>query len=134
MQQLTPTWQTALEADDRGPSLRRIVIGSLVIIVIGFGSFFTWALIAPIDTAVPATGMIVVETKRKTVSLLDAAILKELYVQEGSHVEAGQPLLRLDDAQTLSQLGSLKVQHWTMIARMARLRAEQDSRATVVFP
>jgi HlyD family secretion protein len=134
MEQLTPTWQAALEADDRGPSLRRIVIGSLVIIVIGFGSFFGWALIAPIDTAVPATGMIVVETKRKSVSLLDAGILKELYVKEGSHVEAGQPLLRLDDAQALSQLGSLKVQHWTMVARTARLRAEQDARAAVAFP
>ena len=134
MQQLTPTWQVALEADDNGPSLRRIVIASLVIIVVGFGSFFAWALIAPLDSAVPATGMIVVESKRKTVSLLDAGILKELYVKEGAHVEAGQTLLRLDDAQAHAQLGSLKAQHWTAIARIARLRAEQDGRASVTFP
>jgi HlyD family secretion protein len=134
MQQLTPTWQVALEADDHGPSLRRIVIGSLVIIVVGFGSFFTWALTAPLDSAVPATGMIVVDAKRKTVSLLDAGILKELYVKEGTHVEAGQPLLRLDDAQTHSQLGSLKAQHWTAIARIARLHAEQDARPGIAFP
>ncbi|HUN50989.1 MAG TPA: HlyD family type I secretion periplasmic adaptor subunit [Candidatus Sulfotelmatobacter sp.] len=134
MQQLVPTWQVALETDDRGPSLRRIVISSLIIIAVGFGSFFTWALTAPLDSAVPAAGTIVVESKRKTVSLLDAGILKQLYVKEGSRVEAGQTLLRLDDTQALAQLGSLKVQRWTMVARIARLRAEQGGQSTISFP
>src|SRR5258707_13752178 len=111
-----------------------MALASLTIIGIGFGGFFTWACIAPLDSAVPATGSIVVESKRKTVSLLDAGILKTLYVKEGEQVQAGQPLLRLDEEQILSQLGSLKVQHWTAIAKMTRLRAEQDNQHDFAFP
>jgi HlyD family secretion protein len=134
MSQTLPAWQIAIEAESPGPSLRRIALASLAIIAIGFGGFFGWACIAPLDSAVPATGSIVVESKRKTVSLLDPGILKTLYVKEGDQVQQGQPLLRLDEEQILSQLGSLKVQYWTAIAKMTRLRAEQDDQHSIEFP
>ncbi len=134
MLQTIPAWQIEIEAQSPEPSLRRIALASLAIISIGFGGFFTWACIAPLDSAVPATGSIVVESKRKTVSLLDSGILKALYVKEGDQVQAGQPLLRLDEEQILSQLGSLRVQHWTAIAKMSRLRAEQDNQHDIAFP
>ncbi len=117
MLQTIPAWQIEIEAQSPEPSLRRIALASLAIISIGFGGFFTWACIAPLDSAVPATGSIVVESKRKTVSLLDSGILKALYVKDGDQVQAGQPLLRLDEEQILSQLGSLRVQRWTTIAQ-----------------
>jgi HlyD family secretion protein len=134
MSQLVPAWQEALETEEQGPSLRRIVIASLIIIVLGFGSFFTWAFIAPLDRAVPANGTVVVSSKRKTISIVDSGILSELYVKEGSQVEAGQPLLRLDSNQVEAQLGSLEVQYWTAVAKLARLRAEQKGETTVTFP
>lgn len=134
MSQLIPTWQAEIETEDSGPSLRRIVIASLAIIGIGFGGFFAWAFIAPLDSAVPANGTIVVNSKRKTISVLDSGILRELYVKEGSRVEEGQPLLRLDGAQVQSQLGSLKVQYWSAVGKLARLRAEQREDTTIDFP
>jgi HlyD family secretion protein len=134
MSQLVPAWQETLETEEQGPSLRRIVIASLMIIVLGFGSFFTWAFIAPLDRAVPANGTVVVSSKRKTVSIVDSGILSELYVREGSEVKAGQPLLRLDSNQVEAQLGSLEVQYWTSVAKLARLRAEQKGETTVTFP
>jgi HlyD family secretion protein len=134
MSELVPHWQSEIEALSPPPSLRNIVIASLVIVAIGFGGFFAWAFLARLDTAVPANGSIVVESKRKTVSLLDAGILKTLYVKEGEAVQAGQPLLRLDEEQILSQLGSLRVQRWTAIAKIARLRAEQTEVREVEFP
>jgi HlyD family secretion protein len=134
MSQLVPAWQETLETEEQGPSLRRIVIASLIIIALGFGSFFTWAFIAPLDRAVPANGTVVVSSKRKTVSILDSGILSELYVREGSEVKAGQPLLRLDSNQVEAQLGSLEVQYWTAVAKLARLRAEQKGETTVTFP
>jgi HlyD family secretion protein len=129
-----PAWQQAIEAESSEPSLRRIALASLAVVLLGFGGFFSWACIAEIDSAVPATGALVVETKRKTVSLLDPGILKVLYVKEGEAVHAGQSLLRLDEEQILSQLGSLKVQRWTAIAKIVRLRAEQDDRHELAFP
>lgn len=134
MSQSIPAWQAELEAQNTAPSLRRIVLASALIILVGFGGFFTWAFMAQLDTAVPATGSIVVETKRKTVSLLDAGILKELYVKEGDRVAAGQPLLRLDEIQLQSQLGSLKVQNLTALAKITRLRAEQNGQREAEFP
>src|ERR1700756_689782 len=103
-QQLNPAWQVTLEAETPEPSLKRILRVSLLIIAIGFGGFFTWAFIAPLDSAVPASGTIVVQSQRKTVSILDAGILKELLVKEGQSVRVGEPLLRIDDVQALSQL------------------------------
>ena len=43
-----------------------------VIIAVGFGSFFAWAFIAPLDSAVPAAGTVVVNSKRKTISVLES--------------------------------------------------------------
>jgi HlyD family secretion protein len=129
-----PNWQHEIEAADPEPSLRRILLASLAVVALGFGGFFSWACIAEIDSAVPATGSLVVESKRKTVSLLDAGILKTLFVKEGQMVRAGEPLLRLDEEQILSQLGSLKVQRWTAIAKVARLRAEQEEQHEIAFP
>jgi HlyD family secretion protein len=134
MSQTIPAWQIEIEAQSPEPSLRRIALASLIVIGIGFGGFFGWACIAQLDSAVPATGSIVVESKRKTVSLLDPGILKTLYVKEGDQVQLGQPLLRLDEEQILSQLGSLKAQHWTVIAKMTRLRAEQGDQHDIEFP
>lgn len=134
MSQTIPTWQAELEAQNPGPSLRRIVLASAIIIGIGFGGFFAWGFTAQLDIAIPAQGSIVVESKRKTISILDPGILKELYVKEGARIEAGQPLLRLDDAQLQSQMGSLKIQNLTAIAKMTRLRAEQNGQRDIQFP
>jgi HlyD family secretion protein len=134
MTHAVPAWQIALEAETPEPSLRRIMLTSFAVIGLGFGGFLAWACLAKIDSAVPANGTIVVEGKRKTVSLADGGLLKTLYVKEGERVEAGQPLFRLDEVQAQAQLGSLKVQSWTAIARIARLRAEQRDAHDIEFP
>lgn len=134
MSHLLPAWQHELELESSAPSLRRIVLASAIIIAIGFGGFFTWAFTAQIDTAIPAIGSIVVESKRKTVSILDPGILKELYVKEGDRVAGGQPLLQLDDTQLQAQLGSLQMQNFATLAKLSRLRAEQQGQHDITFP
>lgn len=134
MTQALPHWHTAIEAETPEPSLRRVVMASLVTIGVGFGGFFAWAFTAPLDSAVPAPATIVVEGKRKTVSLLDSGILTELLVREGDHVVAGQPLLRLDDTQALAQAGQLRAQRWAARSRAARLQAEQNGDRDLTFP
>src|SRR5579862_144166 len=134
MSQLLPAWQADLEAQSQAPSLRRIVIASALIIGIGFGGFFTWAFLAKLDIAIPATGTIVVQSKRKTLSILDPGILTELDVKEGDRVEEGQQLLRLDDTQLQTQLGSFQVQNFATKAKLVRLHAEQDGQRSFDWP
>jgi len=134
MPQSIPAWQAEIEAESTGPSLRRIALASALIIGIGFGGFFAWAFTAQLDTAVPANGTVVVESKRKTLSVLDPGILTELYVKEGDVVAAGQALLRLDETQLQAQLGSLNVQNFAAIAKMSRLKAEQAGQREVKYP
>ena len=128
-----PAWQLEIEARSTGPSLRRVAWASMTIILVGFGGFFLWAFTAQLDMAVPAPGTVVVESKRKTVTLLDPGILQALYVKEGDKVEAGQPLLRLDEVQLQTQRGSFEVQYTAALAKVARLRTEQAGGRDLAF-
>ncbi len=121
-------WLTEAEASLPQGSLRRIAVLSLVTILAGFGGLTAWASFARVESAVPAAGMIVASGKRKTVSLADSGILKELLVQEGDKVAAGQVLLRLDDAQPRAARFQASVLYWSAVARAARLAAEAADR------
>ncbi len=121
-------WLTEAEASLPQGSLRRIAAMSLVTILVGFGGLTAWASFARVESAVPAAGMIVASGKRKTVSLADGGILKELLVQEGDKVAAGQVLLRLDDAQPRAARFQASVLYWSAVARAARLAAEAADR------
>ncbi|GAC1484932.1 MAG: hypothetical protein NVS2B11_10680 [Acetobacteraceae bacterium] len=94
-----PIWLSEAEAALPQGSLRRIAIASLLTIALGFGGLAVWAAIARVDSAVPATGVVIAGGKRKTVTLLEGGLLRELLVHEGDKVVAGQLLLRLDDIQ-----------------------------------
>lgn len=129
-----PSWQTTLDAELPAPSLRRLVLASAATVALGFGGFFLWAATAPLDSAVAANGTMVVQGRRKTVSLLESGILKDLLVAEGSRVAAGQTLLRLDETQARVQVAALTVQRWAAISRAARLRAEQQDLRELALP
>ena len=118
------------EAEARLPqgSLRGIAVASVLTLVIGFGGLVTWAGLTTVDSAVPAAGVIVTSDKRKTISLLDSGILRELLVHEGDKVAAGQVLLRLDDAQIKATRAQAYVQYWSAVARAARLEAEAEDK------
>jgi HlyD family secretion protein len=129
-----PAWQMQMDGDPSAPGLRGLVMASLATIALGFGGFLAWAATAPLDSAVPANGTIVVDGKRKTVSLLESGILKELAVREGEKVTAGQVLFRLDETQAKVQVGQLTAQYWAAVSKAARLRAEQDGRRELAVP
>ena len=128
-----PGWADADQHLPQG-SLRRIALASLAVIVVGFGGLVLWAALAKVESAVPAGGVVVSGGKRKTVSLLESGILRTLLVKEGDRVEAGQLLLRLDDAQTRVTRSQARVLYWSAIARAARLQAESLDGRTLAFP
>ncbi|MDU8499569.1 HlyD family type I secretion periplasmic adaptor subunit [Pseudomonas syringae] len=110
-----------MPTSDRG--IRRI--GALIVLVT-FGLFGTWAAFAPLDNAVYGTGLVTVQTYRKTVQHLEGGIVKELLARDGDTVRKGDPLIVLDDSQLRSQYESTRNQLVSTQAREARLRAERD--------
>ncbi len=112
------------EDTPRGPSLRRLCLAGVATMVLGFGGLVGWAAMARLESAVPASGTLVVQSKRKTVSLLESGILRELLVTEGQRVEAGQVLLRLDDAQARAAVKQARARLIGAEVRVARLAAE----------
>ena len=84
--------------------------------------------------AVIAGGMIVLESSRKVVQQQNDGTVKDLLARDGDQVQAGEVLLRLDDAQLCSELSVIDTQLVEVRARAARLVAEHDDAATVAFP
>jgi HlyD family secretion protein len=119
---------------DREPSLRIPIIAGVVAVTIGFGGFIGWAYSASLDSAAVASGSVVADTKRKTVSHYEGGILKRLLVKEGDVVKAGQPLILLDDTRARSELQQLTARRFALMAKLARLRSEQADASTVDFP
>jgi HlyD family secretion protein len=100
-----------------------VVFGSLVflVFVVGFG---VWSAMAPLAEAAIAPGVIKVEGNRRTVQHLEGGIVREILVRDGSKVEAGQTLVRLDDVQSDSTTEAQRAQRWALMAQDARLVAE----------
>ncbi|MEX5568508.1 HlyD family type I secretion periplasmic adaptor subunit [Pseudomonas syringae] len=115
-----------MPTSDRG--IRRI---GAVIVLVTFGLFGTWAAFAPLENAVYGTGLVTVQSYRKTVQHLEGGIVKELLARDGDTVRKGDPLIVLDDSQLRSQYESTRNQLVSTQAREARLRAERDELNTI---
>ena len=64
--------------------------------VVGAGSFFLWASLAPLDEGIAVPGTVVVSGKRKAVQSLGGGVMSQILVREGQTVRQGEPLFRLD--------------------------------------
>lgn len=115
--------------DDR--PIRRI---GLVVLLSMLGVFGFWAVLAPIDGAALAPGYVAVKSYKKTVQHLDGGIVSQLLVKDGDVVKEGDLLLVLDGTEDKAQLEVARGQFITLAAEVARLEAERDGKASVVFP
>lgn len=106
-------------------SLAQLTAAAVLVLLMGGGGLLGWAAVTPVERAVIAAGSVVAEGRRKTVTLLESGILREMPVREGDTVAAGQVLMRLDMTQAESAANQARAQHWAATARMTRLRAEQ---------
>ncbi|NAS96058.1 MULTISPECIES: HlyD family type I secretion periplasmic adaptor subunit [Pseudomonas syringae group] len=115
-----------MPTSDRG--IRRI---GVAIVLVTFGLFGTWAALAPLGNAVYGTGVVMVQSYRKTVQHLEGGIVKELLARDGDTVHKDDPLIVLDDSQLRSQFESTRNQLISTQAREARLRAERDELSAI---
>jgi HlyD family secretion protein len=84
--------------------------------------------------AVIAAGTLVVESNVKKVQHPTGGIVGDLLVHDGSRVEAGELLVRLDETTAQANLAMVDKSLTELFARRARLEAERDGADTVEFP
>jgi HlyD family type I secretion membrane fusion protein len=120
--------------DAKRPRTRGVTIFGLIIMLGFFGGFMIWAVFAPLAEAAVAPGVIKVEGTRRTLAHLEGGIVQESLVRDGTRVEAGQVVMRLDDVQSGATLEGLRAQRFALQAQEARLLAEAERAPLVTFP
>lgn len=115
-------------------STRRLVSSGRLIVLIFVVGFLGWGAIAPLDSAILAPGVVVVESHRKTIQHLEGGIVRDVLVSDGQSVKAGQMLVRLDATQARASLELLEGESDALTAQEARLIAERDQRNAIAFP
>ncbi|MDO9520926.1 MAG: HlyD family type I secretion periplasmic adaptor subunit [Pseudohongiella sp.] len=108
-------------------------IGMLIFFLV-FGVFGIWAAIAPLDGAAHAPGIVIVRSNKQLIQHLEGGIVSELRARNGDVVQAGDPLLILDNTQSLAQLEIANAQYVALRAQEARLIAERDNLTQIEFP
>ncbi|UZE18195.1 HlyD family type I secretion periplasmic adaptor subunit [Pseudomonas sp. B21-054] len=97
--------------------------------IIGFFVFLMlWANFAEIDEVTKGDGKAIPSSKIQKIQNLEGGIVAELFVKEGQIVEAGAPLIRLDDTRFVSNVGETEADRQAMLLRVERLSAEVDDR------
>ncbi|MDN3524156.1 HlyD family type I secretion periplasmic adaptor subunit [Halomonas sabkhae] len=128
-QPLEGEYSEKLPTNDR--KVRRI---GMLILLVALGGFGAWALTAQLAVAVVAPGNVSIESFKRTVQHLEGGIVKEILVEDGDHVEAGEPLVVLSDTKARSQLEIARSQYLINRAMEVRLLAEQRGAETLEFP
>lgn len=112
----------------------RVIARGVVLLAAFFLGFFGWAAVAPLQSALMAPGMIVVESHRKTIQHLEGGIVKDIRVTDGETVKAGQVLIQLDDTQPRAALDLIQDEADGLAAQEARLIAEREDADHITFP
>ena len=105
----------------------------LLSLVSGAG-ILLWAGLASIDVIVRTEGRIIPAGKSQIIQHLEGGIVRQLLVQEGEVVRAGQPLMELSDIQARSTLGQEQSKLAALRGREARLLAELNGIDSIPFP
>ena len=74
------------------PAPRRFALAIMALFIIAL----VWTIFGKIDIVAVAPGRIVVSERTKLVQPLERSVVKSVLVKDGDHVQAGQPLVKLD--------------------------------------
>lgn len=118
-----------VNTDDRG--VRRL---GFWLVLVGVGGFMLWASLAPLDQGVATQGVVITDSKRKTLQHQSGGVVEEILVREGNMVKAGQVLIRMNPRVSQAQFASVNAQLLSARALEARLLAERTGAATITFP
>ncbi len=122
------------EAPNVARSLRRNLLLGLGAVAVLFAAVFGWGTLTEISGAVIAPGKLVADSNVKKVQHPTGGVVGDLRVKDGDRVKKGDVVVRLDETQARANLAIVTKALDEMDARQARLEAERDGAASVVFP
>lgn len=104
------------------------------IMIITFGFFMMWAILAPLDSASHAIGKIILESKKRLIQHPEGGVIKEILVKDGDQVQKGQTLIILDDTQLKARKQQHEYKYLSILAEVSRLQSEKDGVEQIKFP
>jgi protease secretion system membrane fusion protein len=78
------------------------------IVVLGFGGFLLWAITAPLDQGIPASGIVITSGQRQVIQAPLSGVVEVILVQDGDQVQSGQILAKMNNLQASSQATGVK--------------------------
>lgn len=93
-----------------------------------------WASRAEIDEVTKGDGKVIPSSSIQTVQNLEGGIVAEILVREGSRVEKGDILIRIDDTLSASSYRENLAKSQALQAALTRLSAEAEGAGKLVFP
>jgi HlyD family secretion protein len=115
-------------------SIRAHLVAGVAVVALLAGGLGGWASTVEISGALIAPGAIVVDTNVKKVQHPTGGVIGELRARDGDVVKAGDIVVRLDDTATRASLSIVKKGLNGLLARAARLEAEQRGADEIAFP
>jgi adhesin transport system membrane fusion protein len=101
----------------------------IAISAFGVAVLIAWASLAQVDEITRGMGKVIPSSKTQLVQPSEPATIAEILVRNGQVVKKGQSLVRLDDAQSSSELGQLQTENSRLTARASRLDTEASGGA-----
>jgi len=127
---LTAPHQEKAPPNNPWPTL--LTAGIIVTVCFGLGAI--WLSTAPLDSATVASGVVAVESNRRTIQHLEGGIVREILVKDGQLVNEGDVLLRLDPIRARTQMNVIQNEMDSLLSIEARLITEQGGGTKVTFP
>ena len=103
------------------PKVIRLTIWAVIAFVI---FLLAWAHFAHVDEVTRGDGKAIPSSRLQQIQNLEGGIVAEIFVREGQIVEAGDPLVRLDDTRFASNVGETEADRLSLQLRIERLNAE----------
>ncbi len=110
------------------------LLTAAIVVFVCFGFGAVWLATAPLDSATVASGVVAVESNRRTIQHLEGGIVREILVKDGQLVNEGDVLVRLDPIRARTQMNVFQNEMDSLLAVEARMLAEQTGAATIAFP
>ena len=103
------------------------------VIALFLAAMLMWASFAELDEVTSGAGKVIPSSQVQVVQNREGGIVQEILVVEGQVVEAGQPLLRIDNSEFVASLDEKSTKVLSLSAEVARLSAAATGASRVVF-
>lgn len=100
----------------------------LLAVTAGLAALALWSHFAILDEVTRGDGRVIPSSQLQIVQPLEGGLVAAISVKEGQRVEAGTPLVRIDDVGFSASLGELQQKRSALLARKLRLEAEMQRR------